>query len=298
MPADNGKSPAGGDGHAPIPTLVGVGLRPAHYASILEARPTIDWFEVHPENFMIAGGPSLAILEKVRTTHPLSFHAVGLSPGSHRTPDAEHLRRFRHLIDRFRPALVSDHLAWSSDGDVCLPDLLPVPYTSDALDRVAANVGRIQDTLGRSILIENPSLYLRHVRAEMDETEFLAALASRTGCGVLLDVNNVYVSAMNLGFDAEAYIERLPFGIVGEIHLAGHKTEAGPHGTVRIDDHGSAVADPVWRLYERAIRRFGAVPTLIEWDTDVPALDVLVAEAAKAKAAANGALRARGSHAA
>ena len=278
--------------------MVGVGLRPAHYAAVLESRPDVDWFEVHPENFMADGGPSLAMLEKVRTTHPLSFHSVGLSPGSHRPPDPAHLRRFRRLIERFRPALVSDHLAWSSDGNVYFPDLLPVPYTNDALDRVAANVGRIQDALGRPILIENPSLYLRPAHSEMDEPDFLAALANRSGCGVLLDVNNVYVSAMNLGFDADAYIERLPIGIVGEIHLAGHKTETGPHGTVRIDDHGSAVADPVWQLYERAIRRFGVVPTLIEWDTDVPALDVLFAEAAKAKATATRANRTRSSDAA
>lgn len=298
MPANTERSPVIGDGHAPIPTLVGIGLRPAHHAAVVRTYPGVDWFEAHPENFMAAGGPALAALETVRESYPLSFHAVGLSPGSHRPPDAEHLRRFRRLIDRFRPALVSDHLAWSDDGDGYLPDLLPVPYTREALNRVAANVGRIQDALGRPILIENPSLYLRPAGAEMDETDFLAALATRTGCGILLDVNNVYVGAMNLGFDADAYIERLPFGIVGEIHLAGHKTETGPHGTLRIDDHGSAVADPVWRLYERAIRRFGAVPTLIEWDTDVPALEVLVAEAAKAKAAANGAIRTRGDHAA
>lgn len=297
MPVETQKSSAIVHGRAPIPTLVGIGLRPSHYAAVLDRRPKVDWFEVHPENFMAAGGPSLAMLEAVRATHPLSFHSVGLSPGSHRPPDPAHLRRFRRLVDRFRPALVSDHLAWSSDDGVYMPDLLPVPYNGDALDRVVANIGRIQDALGRPILIENPSLYLRPAGAEMDEPDFLAALANRTGCGVLLDVNNVYVSSMNLGFDADAYIDHLPLGVVGEIHLAGHKTETGPYGTVRIDDHGSVVADPVWRLYERAIRRFGAAPTLIEWDTDVPTLDVLIAEAAKARATANGAGRLRKSHA-
>lgn len=267
-----------------VPATAGIGLKPVHVGEILQTRPAVGWFEAHPENYMVPGGPALRQLASVRAHYPLSFHAVGLSLGSDGAFDDHHLRRLKRLIDRFQPVLVSDHLAWCRDGDVYLADLLPLPYTEEALAVVADNVARVQDALKRPILIENPSSYLRARHADMDESAFLAALAARSGCGILLDVNNLYVSAMNVGLDAHAYLAALPADAIGEIHLAGHKTEGGATATVRIDDHGSPVADAVWELYRETIALFGPRPTLVEWDTDVPPLDRLLAEAAKADA--------------
>lgn len=285
MPAARGKRTLDArPGTRPPSPPVGIGFKPGHYRAILETRPPVEWFEVHAENYMVAGGPALRQLEAIRALCPVSLHAVGLSLGSPGPVDTVHLRRLGRLIDHIQPTLVSDHLAWCRDGDVYLPDLLPLPYTEEALGVVCDNVSRVQDAIDRTILIENPSAYLRHRDADMGEAEFLAALARRSGCGILLDVNNLYVSAANVGLDADAYLAALPQAIVGEIHVAGHKTESGPAGTVLIDDHGSPVADAVWRLYRGAVGRFGPIPTLVEWDSAVPPLETLVAEAAKARA--------------
>lgn len=271
-------------GFEPVTAAVGIGFKPVHFDDIVETRPDAGFLEIHPENYMVDGGPALRQLEAMGERYPLSLHAVGLSLGSPGPVDSSHLERLRRLVDRFRPVLVSDHLSWCCEGDVYLPDLLPVPYTEEALSIVSDNVSRVQDTLGRTILIENPSLYLRPKDSDMSEIDFLKALCKRCGCGILFDVNNLYVSAANLGFDADAYLRAVPKDAVGEIHLAGHTVEDKPSGPILIDDHGSTVADPVWSLFDRAVESLGPRPTLIEWDTDVPPLDVLVAEAVKARA--------------
>lgn len=271
-----------------MPATVGIGLKPQHVGDILDSHPAVGWFEVHPENYMTAGGPMPAGLAAIGAHYPLSFHAVGLSLATRDAARGGQPARLKALVDRFQPTLVSDHLAWCALGGVCVPDLLPVPYTREALDVVCDNVSRVQDLLGREILVENPSLYLKPAGAEMDEAAFLAALAQRSGCGILLDVNNLYVSAANVGLDPAAYLAALPRDAVGEIHLAGHKVEPRPGGTaILIDDHGSTVVDGVWSLYRQALRRFGRRPTLIEWDTDVPSLAMLVAEAEKARTILN-----------
>jgi len=271
-------------GLGPVPACVGIGFKPVHFDGIAETRPDVGFLEIHPENYMVGGGPALRRLEVMGERYPLSLHAVGLSLGSPGPVDPDHLKRLCRLAERFRPVLVSDHLSWCREGDVYLPDLLPVPYTEEALGVVSDNVSRVQDALGRAILIENPSLYLRPKVNDMDEVEFLGALSEKSGCGILFDVNNLYVSAANLGFDADTYLQSIPKDAVGEIHLAGHKTETGPSGPILIDDHGSTVADPVWSLFARAVECLGPKPTLIEWDSDVPPLETLVAEAAKARA--------------
>ncbi|MBT4769105.1 MAG: DUF692 domain-containing protein [Rhodospirillaceae bacterium] len=271
-------------GKDPVSPSVGIGFKPVHYDAILKTKTGIDWLEVHPENYMSPGGPFMAHLEIMAERYPISLHAVGLSPGSPDPVDAVHLERLKALVDRFQPALVSDHLAWSRESDVFLPDLLPVPYTKEALNAVCDNVSHIQDVLGRQILIENPSSYLRPQGEEIDEVAFLIALAEQTGCGILFDVNNLYVSSENTGLDMAAYLAALSPEIIGEIHLAGHKRETSSGGDILIDDHGSKVRQAVWDLYSRAIERLGPVPTLIEWDTDIPELEVLVSEAAKARA--------------
>lgn len=256
----------------------GVGLKPQHFAQALASPAAGLWFEVHPENYMIAGGPRLAWLEAIRAERPLSLHGVGLSLAGAEAPDAEHLAGLKRLVDRFAPFVVSEHLAWSRRGGVYHPDLLPFPRTDVALDRIAANVGRMQDALGRAVLIENPSLYLDLEGHEYGEVEFLTELCKRTGCGLLLDVNNLFVSAANLGFSAEAYLDAVPGGRVGEIHLAGHAPDPELGQALLIDTHGAPVAEAVWRLYERLIRRIGPRPTLIERDEDVPAFEDLIAE--------------------
>jgi hypothetical protein len=260
----------------------GIGLRSPHVQQVEAQRPAIPWLEVHAENYM-GGGPAVRSLERLRADYPLSVHGVGLSLGSAEGIDAAHLDRLVRLVDRLEPALVSEHLSWSVSADVYLNHLLPLPYTDETLDVLADNVGRAQDRLGRRLLIENPSGYLRFHRSPIAEPEFLNALASRTGCGVLCDVNNVYVTCANLGGDATAWLDALDAATVGEIHLAGHAVNDADGHTVLIDDHGSPVAPAVWALFEHALQRFGARPTLIEWDTDVPPLDVLLDEAAKAQ---------------
>ncbi|MCP5366232.1 MAG: DUF692 domain-containing protein [Hyphomicrobiales bacterium] len=267
----------------PLAPRAGIGLKAAHVREVVAARPDLGFFEVHTENYMGDGGPAHHSLEAVRRDYALSLHGVALSLGGADPLDGEHLRATRRLVDRYQPALVSEHLAWSGAGGVYANDLLPLPLTEEALDLVCAHVDRVQEALGRAILVENPSSYLRFTHSTLAEPEFLAALAARTGCGLLLDVNNVHVSAANLGFDPVAYIDAFPAAAVGEIHLAGHHVNEFRGRQILIDDHGSAVGAPVWNLFRRALARTGPVPALVEWDTDVPPLAVLLDEAAKAE---------------
>jgi len=263
-----------------VPARAGVGLKAQHYETILDERPDIGWFEVHAENYMGDGGPPHHYLEAIRRDYPLSLHGVGLSIGADHPLDAAHLARLKVLNERYQPGLVSEHLAWSSHGGVFFNDLLPVPYTSEAVALVSDHVDRLQEVLGRRILLENPSTYVTFEASEMSEIDFLLAVVLRSGCGLLLDVNNVLVSATNQGYAAEDYIDTFPLSSVGEIHLAGHARDRDDAGaTLLIDAHDRAVDDKVWALYARAIARGGARPTLIEWDNDVPAWKTLFAEA-------------------
>ena len=260
----------------PSAPTAGIGLKPQHYEAALDCGAEGLWFEVHPENYMCAGGPRLAWLEAIAAKHPLSLHGVGMSLAADEAPDAAHLAALKALVDRFEPFVVSEHLAWSKRWGAYAPDLLPFPRTAEALNRIADNVGRMQDALGRRVLIENPSLYTPLAGHEFPETEFLAELVRKTGCGLLVDVNNVAVSAHNLGFDARAYLDALPAKAVGEIHLAGHEVDATCD--LLIDTHGAPVAETVWSLYARLIERIGPRPTLIERDDKVPAFAELMVE--------------------
>lgn len=272
------------EGCGPIPPEAGIGLRFPHHDVLLERQPDVAWLEVHPENYM-GGGRPLACLEAARRDWPVALHGVGLSLGSAEGIDEAHLDRLAALAARIAPGLVSEHLSWSVAGGTYLADLLPLPLTEEALEITARNVARTQDRLGRTILVENPSTYLEFAHSTIPEPEFLAALAARTGCGILCDVNNIHVSACNHGWDAGAYLAALPAASIGEIHLAGHSVRALDDGTeLRIDDHGARVAPEVWTLYDAALARFGRVPTLIEWDTAIPPLEVLLDEAATAQA--------------
>jgi uncharacterized protein (UPF0276 family) len=259
----------------------GIGLRAPHVAAVLADRPAVPWFEVHAENYM-GGGPALRALERIRRDYPIALHGVGLSLGRADELDTRHLERLRGLADRLDPALVSEHLAWSAGNGAYLNHLLPLPYTEESLDVVARHVAQAQEALGRRVLVENPSIYLRFAHSPIAEPEFLGELVRRTGCGLLCDVNNAHVTCANTGGDAAAYLDAIPAGAVGEIHLAGHARNDADGVTVLIDDHGSRVAPAVWRLYARAVARFGPVPTLVEWDTDIPELPVLLEEAAAA----------------
>ncbi|WP_339613947.1 DUF692 domain-containing protein [uncultured Parvibaculum sp.] len=279
--AGSGRSRLGRPTPAACPRAAGVGLKADHYREILDTRPAIGWFEVHAENFMGAGGAPHRYLTAIREHYPLSLHGVGLSLGSAGPLDRAHAKRLRALVDRYEPGLVSEHLAWSRHDGIHFNDLLPVPLTEEALDIVAEHVEETQDILGRRMLIENPSTYVA-TRDEMSETEFLVALARRTGCGLLVDVNNVYVSSMNHGRDAAAWLDAITADLVGEIHLAGHAVEMVEGEALRIDDHGSRVSPEVFELCGRFLDRVGPVPTLIEWDSDVPPLSVLLEEASKA----------------
>ncbi|MEZ5827026.1 MAG: DUF692 domain-containing protein [Hyphomicrobiales bacterium] len=273
-------------GHSsPIPPRAGVGLKAQHYRDILDGAPDIGWFEVHAENYMGDGGPPHAYLTAVRERYPLSLHGVGLSIGGSGPLDKAHLARLRALIDRYQPALFSEHLAWSSHETVYLNDLLPLPYTEETLALVCSHIDEVQDTLQRQMLLENPSTYVAFAEASMSEIEFLREVVKRTGCGLLLDVNNVFVQATNHDFDPGAYIDAFPAEYVGEIHLGGHDDDEDDDGSpLLIDDHGREVADPVWALYAHALARTGAKPTLIEWDNDVPDWPTLFAEAKRADA--------------
>jgi len=269
----------------------GLGLKPQHYEDALAAPADGLWFEVHPENYMVDGGPRLAWLAAIRARHPLSLHGVALSLAADAPPDEAHLARLAALVDRFEPALVSEHLAWSSWRGAYRPDLLPFPRTSEALTRTAANVERAQEALGRRIALENPSHYLVIDGHEWDEIDFLEALARRTGCRLLLDVNNVFVSARNLGLSAEAYVDAFPGALVEEVHLAGHTADPSLGTALLVDSHDAPVDPAVWSLYERLIARIGPRPTLIERDDNLPAFDVLMVERARAEAALRAPLR-------
>ena len=261
----------------PIPNCsAGIGLRSPHVSEIAATRPAVAFLEVHAENYM-AETLALDRLLELRRDYPVSLHGVALSLGSAEELDRCHLDRFKALIERVEPTLVSEHLAWCAIGGAYLNGLLPLPYTEESLDLFSRHVAEAQDGLGRQVLIENPSSYLRYRHSPIPEAEFLTEVVRRTGCGILCDVNNVYVSAWNFGFDPIAYLEELPTEAIGEIHLAGH--HAAEDVRILIDDHGSRVGDPVWELHAAALRHFGPVPTLIEWDTNLPALEVLLDEA-------------------
>ncbi|WP_229260689.1 MNIO family bufferin maturase [Duganella alba] len=269
---------SGPRGGAAIPAQAGIGLRHVHHEDVAAQRPAVAWLEVHTENFM-GGGAAIALLEQLRRDYPLSLHGVGLSLGSATGLDHAHLRRLAQVAARVAPGLVSEHLSWSAAPGVFLPELLPLPLTEEALAVVCANVQLAQDVLARPLLLENPSTCLQYHHSTIPEWEFMAAVAARTGCGILCDVNNIYVSAQNHGWDARGYLDALPAAAVGEIHLAGHSVRDAGGQQLHVDDHGSAPPPAVWELYRYALQRFGRVPTLIEWDNDVPPLAVLLAQA-------------------
>jgi uncharacterized protein len=262
----------------------GIGLRAPHHAEILARQPSVGWFEAHSENYFGAGGAHRAQLGRIRSRYPLSLHGVGLSLGSTDPLDTNHLRNLKRLVQEFEPMLVSEHLSWSSVGGRYLNDLLPLPYTEEALRHTAARIGDVQDALGRQILVENISSYLEFEGCDVPEWEFLSALVRESQCAILLDINNLYVNSMNHGFDAYSYLYGIPPGAVQEFHLAGHSLAQCGGRDIRIDTHNSHVAGEVWDLYRVALQRFGPRPTLIEWDVDIPELSVLQAEAAKAEA--------------
>ena len=262
-----------------LPLDAGIGLRAPHHAQVLAERPAVAWWEVHSENFFCAGGAPLAFLRSIREVYPVSLHGVGLSLGALDTLFEAHLDKLAALVERIEPAAVSEHLCWSSAGAQHFNDLLPLPYTEAAVEQAASRIGRVQDRLQRPILVENVSSYLTFADSTMSEWDFLVTVARRSGCGILLDINDIYVSACNHGFDAKTYIDAIPAGLVGEMHLAGF----AHCDDFLIDTHGQPVHAPVWDLYAYALERLGPQPTLIEWDTDIPALAVLQGEAAKAE---------------
>ncbi|MGB7321233.1 MAG: DUF692 domain-containing protein [Albidovulum sp.] len=266
-----------------LPKRPGVGYKQQHFSNIMDQPDPVGWLEIHAENYMGDGGRPLAQLRHLSERFPMSVHGVGLSIGGETPLNRDHLNRLKHLCGWLQPASFSEHLAWSTHDAEFLNDLLPLPYTAKTLARVADHIDEVQDHVGRPMLLENPSLYLEFAETEMEETEFLAELAKRTGCGLLLDVNNVYVSCTNRQIDPYAYIDRFPHHLVGEIHLGGHDVDADDAGApLLIDAHGSEVVDPVWQLYAHTITKIGPMPTLIEWDNDVPDWPVLAAEAARA----------------
>jgi uncharacterized protein len=265
---------------------VGVGFKPEHFEAIVDTRPELGFFEVHAENYMGGGGAPHRRLDAIRERYPLSLHGVGLSIGSPGKLDRAHLQRLAAVAKRFEPTLVSEHLAWSTHEGAFLNDLLPLPYTDETLARVSEHIDEVQNALGRTMLLENPSTYVVFTESTWMETDFLREIARRTGCGLLLDVNNVFVSAVNHGFDPELYLADFPLASVGEIHLAGCADDSDDAGLpLLIDAHNSPVRDPVWSLYSTTIRRLGATPTLIEWDNDVPAWSTLLGEARRAERA-------------
>jgi len=266
-----------------LPAGPGVGYKPQHFSNIIDRADPVEWLEIHAENYMGNGGRPIAQLRALAARFPLSVHGVGLSIGGEAALDREHLARLKHLVGWLDPAAFSEHLAWSTHDGAFLNDLLPLPYTRATLDRVCDHVDQVQEVLGRPMLLENPATYLGFAETEMDEIAFLAAIAGRTGCGLLLDVNNVFVACTNRREDPVAYVDRFPLHLVGEIHLGGHDDDRDDAGLpLLIDSHGREVADPVWALYAGAIARGGPKPTLIEWDNDVPDWPVLAAEAGRA----------------
>lgn len=272
-------------------SLAGLGLKPEHFAEARDCREPGLWFEVHPENYMVAGGPRLTWLEAIRARHPISLHGVGLSLAADADPDAEHLARWVRLIERVQPALISEHLAWSAWRGAYYPDLLPFARNAERLARLCRNVSIVQDALGRRIAVENPSHYLHLADHHYGEIEFIAELVRRTGCGVLLDVNNVHVGANNLGYDAQDYMDAFPAEDIMEVHLAGHSIDPNLGPALLIDSHDAPVAPAVWALYERLIARIGPRPTLIERDSALPAFSELLAEARRANEVLRGRAR-------
>ena len=262
-----------------LPAAAGIGLRSPHVGEVLAQRPSVPFFEVHSENYYLDGGPALAALGRIRADYPLSLHGVGMSLGSSDPLDLAHVEKLKTLIARVEPALVSEHLCWSAIGGRHLNDLLPLPYTDEALALACTRISELQERVGREVAVENISSYLAFADSTIPEWEFIAALAQRTGCKLLLDINNVYVNASNHGFDADGYIAAIPADAVAEIHLAGFEQSDG----CLIDTHGAPVAPEVWALYARTIERLGPRPTLIEWDIDIPAFTVLQREAATAQ---------------
>ena len=266
-----------------LPALPGVGYKPQHYTAILSNAAPVGWLEIHAENYMGAGGRPIAQLRRLAEQFPISVHGVGLSIGGEGPLDADHLDRLKTLVDWLNPASFSEHLAWSSHGPTFLNDLLPLPYNAGSLANVARHISQVQDKLGRQMLLENPSSYLAFEASDMSETQFLQELSQRTGCGLLLDVNNVFISATNLGTSPQAYIDAFPLAAVGEIHLGGHDPDADETGApLLIDSHRRAVADPVWALLDYTLSRSGPKPVLIEWDNDVPDWPELATEAQRA----------------
>ena len=276
-----------------LPAAAGLGFKPQHFPAIRADRPRVAFFEIHAENYMGAGGLPHAQLAALRADHALSVHGVGLSIGGAGGLDRAHLRRLRALCDRYEPESFSEHLAWSSHDGAYLNDLLPLPYTEETLATVCAHVDEVQAALGRRMLLENPATYVTFAETTIPETEFLREIAARTGCGLLFDVNNLFVSCTNHRRDPRAMLAAFPLAAVGEIHLGGHAREELPSGPLLIDAHGAPVADPVWALYAEAIALAGPLPTLVEWDNDVPDWPVLAAEADRVTAI----LRGEGRHA-
>ena len=266
-----------------LPDLPGVGYKPQHFTDLVENAGSVAWLEIHAENYMGDGGRPLAQLRHLSERFPISVHGVGSSIGGEGRLDPDHLARLKHLVGWLKPASFSEHLAWSTHDGAFLNDLLPLPYTSDTLARVADHIDEVQEVVGQRMLLENPSSYLAFDESTYAETDFLREVARRTGCGLLLDVNNVFISATNLDTDPVSYIDAFPLDLVGEIHLAGHDEDHDDHGKpLLIDSHGREVAEPVWTLFEHVIRKGGPRPSLIEWDTDVPDWSVLEAEAQRA----------------
>lgn len=265
------------------PIGAGLGLKPEHFEQARDCTAAGLWYEIHPENYLVDGGPRLRWLDAIRARHPLSLHGVSLSLAGEAPPDPAHLKRLAALACRLEPVLVSEHLAWSSWDGQYFPDLLPVPRTTASLQRIVAHIGQVQDTLRRPLSIENPSHYLSLEAHAWSETDFLREIAQRSGCGLLLDLNNVFVSASNLGYSAQAYVDAFPWTAVTEIHLAGHSLDEGGSGLL-VDAHASAVSEAVWSLYARAIQHHGARPTLIERDDQLPAFEALICERDRAQA--------------
>lgn len=269
-----------------LPNLPGVGYKPQHYSDLIENPGTIGWLEIHAENYMGDGGRPIAQLRQLSERFPISVHGVGLSIGGEGRLDPEHLARLKHLVDWLNPTVFSEHLAWSTHDGAFLNDLLPLPYTEATITRVSDHIDELQNTIGRQMMLENPSSYLAFDESTWSEPDFLREVAKRTGCGLLLDVNNVFVSATNLNYDPQKYIEDYPLDYVGEIHLGGHDEDEDDHGKpLLIDSHGAAVVDPVWALLDHTLSLSGHRPILIEWDTDVPEWPILHAEAERAQKA-------------
>ncbi|RLW68789.1 MAG: hypothetical protein B6D71_12665 [gamma proteobacterium symbiont of Stewartia floridana] len=272
----------------PVPIRAGAGLKPQHYQSVIEEQPDIGWFEIHPENYMGRGGPPLRYLEKIRQDYPISLHSVGTSLGSHLPLDRQHLQQLKRLVDRFEPGLVSEHLSWSHGYEWYTHDLMPLVYTEESLQVMVEHIDQVQEHLQRQILIENPSSYLQFKASEMPEQVFYVEAAKRSGAGLLVDVNNVFVSCTNHGWNIEDYLSEIPMSLIGEIHLSGHSVQQVEGRTLRIDDHGSPVCSEVWSLYQQFISQFGLAPTLIEWDSNIPEFPQLLEEVSAAQSLMDG----------